>query len=277
MADAAQCRAGDDNTNAAAAAAAAHSASSDDPDPADVFDPALFTAVEYVPTTLTAGARHTLTLSVSAAASTDYDLTGQALWPAAQLLADFLTAAGGAGPAAVQAAPALIELGAGVGFTGLAAAAEASGAPEPTVIVLTDGEPEVVKVLARNAAAFLAEEGRPHPPPLITAAVLRWGDPPAADALVAAHCPGGFPLVIGADVTYSLAALPALFSTAARLSASPGGRFLLGYVSRSAALDRGVLEAARQAGWAGKEVDGTRRTMPCGTMEGWVIDFRLEE
>jgi hypothetical protein len=54
-----------------------------------------------------------------------------------------------------------------------------------------------------------------------------------------------------------------------------GGRFLLGYVSRSAALDRGVLAAAAGAGWFGAEMPGTRTATPCGTMEGWVLNFRL--
>ena len=107
--------------------------------------------------------------------------------------------------------------------------------------------------------------------------LLPWGDLSAAAALVAAtpaaSASGGFGLILGADVTYSLAAVPALFATATAL-ASPAAVFYLGYVSRSAALDRAVPAAAADAGWGvGQEVEGTRRTMPCGTMEGWVVEF----
>ena len=43
----------------------------------------------------------------------------------------------------------------------------------------------------------------------------------------------GFDVVLGADVCYSLKALPALFSVASQLlSKKPTSRFLLGYVSR---------------------------------------------
>lgn len=43
----------------------------------------------------------------------------------------------------------------------------------------------------------------------------------------------GYDVILGADVCYSLNALPALFAVAARLlSCRPASRFLLGYVSR---------------------------------------------
>lgn len=43
----------------------------------------------------------------------------------------------------------------------------------------------------------------------------------------------GYDVILGADVCYSLNALPALFAVAARLlNCRPSARFLLGYVSR---------------------------------------------
>ena len=43
----------------------------------------------------------------------------------------------------------------------------------------------------------------------------------------------GYDIILGADVCYSLNALPALFGAAARLlNCRPGCTFLLGYVSR---------------------------------------------
>ena len=237
----------------------------------------LFLSTSFVPLTLSVGP-HALTLAVSAAASTDYDLTGQALWPASRILADFL-AGTPEGVAAVRAAGAIVELGAGLGLAGLAAAAAAAGgAPPSPAIVLTDGEPALMDVLRANAASFAAD--RPGVGAAPGVRVLGWGDGAGAAALVAATpaaaAVGGFPLVLGADVTYSLAAVPALFATAAALAVKNGPSvFYLGYVSRSAALDRAVPSAAAGAGWgAGREVPGTRRVMPCGMMKGWVAEFR---
>jgi len=256
---------------------------------------ALFLTTAFITRTLAVRAwpgvgTHHLTMAVSAAASTDFDLTGQALWPACSILADFI-AGTAAGVGAVRGAGAIVELGAGLGLAGLAAAAAAgaaAGAPpappsaaaaaapfSPPSITLTDGEAAILDVLARNAAATAADRPGAAPPAVV---LLPWGDLSAAAALVAAtpaaSASGGFGLILGADVTYSLAAVPALFATATAL-ASPAAVFYLGYVSRSAALDRAGPAAAADAGWGvGQEVEGTRRTMPCGTMEGWVVEFQ---
>ena len=48
----------------------------------------------------------------------DYDLTGQIMWPAAQLLADHLAA----NPAVMQGCRCALELGSGLGFPGILAA-----------------------------------------------------------------------------------------------------------------------------------------------------------
>ena len=64
----------------------------------------LFLSTSFVPLTLSVGP-HALTLAVSAAASTDYDLTGQALWPASRILADFLAGTPGAWRPCVRRAP----------------------------------------------------------------------------------------------------------------------------------------------------------------------------
>ena len=52
------------------------------------------------------------------ASAADYDLTGQIMWPAAQLLADYLAA----NPAIMQGCRCAVELGSGLGFPGLLAA-----------------------------------------------------------------------------------------------------------------------------------------------------------
>ena len=48
----------------------------------------------------------------------DYDLTGQIMWPAAQLLADYLAA----NAHIMASCPCALELGSGLGFPGLVAA-----------------------------------------------------------------------------------------------------------------------------------------------------------
>lgn len=252
--------------------------------------------------------RFSLDLLVSEAASTDFDLTGQVLWPAAALLAGFLVAGedgdgdgrggeGGAGAgkrksrgrAHAARARSACELGAGLGLSGLAAVAF-SGLRR---LVLTEGSDVVLRVLERNAQkvakSFMGEEEEKRD---VSVSLLEWGDEAAAAALVKERSPGGrgFDLLLGADVTYSLSALPALFSTAAALlrreeeddeeeekkeekeeeeEEKPVPTFLLGYVSRSGALDAAVPREAEKAGFDVEVVEGTRRRLP-GGQEGWI-------
>ena len=128
--------------------------------------------------------------------------------------------------------------------------------------------------------------------------LLNWGDDDAATALLRQRsfegAGRGFDLLLGADVTYSLSALPALFSTAAMLlkegeeegegeakerkenrnesQKKPAPTFLLSYVSRSKALDRAVPLEAERAGFDVEEVEGTRRRLP-GGQEGWILSL----
>ena len=188
----------------------------------------------------------------------DYDLTGQVVWPGAHLLASHL--ASPAGRAVCAKAGTACELGAGVGLAGLAAVEAGCGH-----VLLTDGEPAVLTVLARNAATAGPRASAMH---------LPWDSAAALDA-VRATSPGGagFPLLLGADVAYSLAALPDLFGAAAALLA-PGGAFLLGYVSRSGALDAAVPAAAAAVGLVAAPVPGTEALLACGVLTGRVLEIR---
>ena len=253
-------------------------------------------------------ARFSLDLLVSEAASTDFDLTGQVLWPAAALLAGYLVAGdgdgegGGGGKGSRKSrgrslaarSRSACELGAGLGLSGLAAMAF-SGLRR---LVLTDGSDVVLRVLERNArrvtkssgAASTAEEEDERE---VSVSALEWGDEAAAATLRRERSPGGrgFDLLLGADVTYSLSALPALFSTAATLlrreeeeeeeeekeekeQKKPVPTFLLGYVSRSGALDIAVPREAEKAGFDVEVVEGTRRRLP-GGQEGWILCLTL--
>lgn len=262
--------------------------------------------------------RFSLDLLCSQAASTDFDLTGQVLWPAAALLASYLVAgksddegergdktSSSEGRSHAAGSSSACELGAGLGLSGLAAVA----CSRLRKLVLTDGSDVVLRVLERNAQRVkaLAEE-RAQETVSVSTRLLEWGDEAAAAALREEHSLDGkgFDLLLGADVAYSLSALPALFSTAAMLlrereddegekvggggggaeeegEEEAAGReekqaptFLLGYVSRSAILDRAVPLEAQKAGFDVEAVEGTRRRLP-GGQEGWILSLTRKE
>ena len=197
-----------------------------------------------------------------------------------------------------------------MGLAGLAAVAF-SGLKR---LVLTDGSDVLLRVLEKNALRVkaLAEKTGEREQKgkaagdcsevSVSTRLLEWGDEAAAAALReedSLDCKG-FDLLLGADVTYSLSALPALFSTAAMLLREEEDNddddgdeeeeqeeeeeeegeanqkkktvptYLLGYVSRSAALDRAVPLEAERAGFAVEVVTGKRRSLP-GGQEGWIL------
>ena len=53
------------------------------------------------------------------------------------------------------------------------------------------------------------------------------------------------------------------------MAPSAASRFLLGYVSRAAAIDASLAAAAKQSGLALAEVPGTRQDVG-GSLEGWI-------
>jgi threonine dehydrogenase-like Zn-dependent dehydrogenase len=137
-------------------------------------------------------------------------------------------------------------------------------------LLLTDHNDIVLKLAASNGDRIASATGAS-----VATAVLEWG---SADdrATVRAAAPSpssGWPLVIGADVAYSVAALPGLCGTVSALVAT-NGVALIGYVSRSGLLDRGLPLAAREAGLTAAEVPGTRRCVG-GGLEGWIV--RMEK
>ena len=71
----------------------------------------------------------------------DYDLTGQTIWPAAQMLADYLAAHQNV----LAGCTCTCELGAGLGLAGLFAA-------QICPVILTDHNEVVMRVMSKNAA-----------------------------------------------------------------------------------------------------------------------------
>ena len=121
----------------------------------------------------------TIKVASSPAACTDYDLTGQVIWPVSNLLSHYL-ASSSAQPYIRHRT--VVELGAGCGLPGLVAAA--IGAKQ---VVLTDGNDVVLDLLQQNITSFLEQQQlqqqKPSNHPITTAnqtiissLPLVWGD-----------------------------------------------------------------------------------------------------
>jgi predicted nicotinamide N-methyase len=137
------------------------------------------------------------------------------LWPASLVLAELAASQPGDGP--------VLELGAGLGLPGLAAAARGRR------VVLTDLDPDALE-FSRAAVELNGLEG--------TARVqaLDWRRPPAGL--------GRFQMVLGAEVLYHPPLFPALADLLAQLLA-PGGRAFLSYQERPFAVGFFRLAAGR--------------------------------
>lgn len=174
------------------------------------------------------GCAFTVAVDLLESAATDYDLTGQVMWPGARGLGRYV-----AEHPDVVAGRSVLELGAGVGLAGLCAARYAQS------VVLTDGVDEVVELLKRNigsnsslvpAAAAAPEAVRVYWPDCSALSLRR------------------FDVVLGADVAYWSSAIRPLFQ-AVEQSLATDGLFFMGYVSRSKFLDRLLQEVAASVGF----------------------------
>lgn len=132
---------------------------------------------------------------------------GEIVWRGATALCEWLEGRGGAPPFAV-AGSRVAELGAGCGLCGLVCAQ--LGAAR---VLLTDYEPHVLALLARNAARNGLDAAR-------AVRALDWLRPVPPDLA------GAFTAVVGSDVVYCRALCPGLFATAARLLVR-GGTFAM--------------------------------------------------
>eukprot|EP00243_Klebsormidium_subtile_P011348 TRINITY_DN6402_c0_g2_i1.p1 TRINITY_DN6402_c0_g2~~TRINITY_DN6402_c0_g2_i1.p1 ORF type:complete len:214 (-),score=47.90 TRINITY_DN6402_c0_g2_i1:469-1110(-) len=178
----------------------------------------LFTDESYVPKTFHFGDQVITVLRLEAS-STDYDLTGQIVWPGAQLMGAYLSA-----QAECFKGKKVLELGSGVGLTGLLCARFCP-------VVMTDHNETVLKVMRRNVAfqTEVAKEAALHE---VDCMQLEWGNRDHLDAILARH-PGAFDYILGADICYQQASVPLLFRTVRQLlDVRIGAKFILAYVSR---------------------------------------------
>jgi hypothetical protein len=194
-----------------------------------------------------------------AAASTDFDLTGQIVWLVSVVTAHYVAAEGWRDLAGRPA----LELGAGAGLVGLTASRWASH------LALTDNEDEVLTLMRSNLV---------HVPPHCEGSVhgLSWGDDSDHARLAAAAGRATWPVLLGADIVYWSAAIAPLMESVARLLERPppkvggGGSdsaaaeappaspfqpvFILGYFNRVDSMRVRLLEEAARQGLVWTEV-----------------------
>ena len=176
---------------------------------------------------------------------TDVELSGFSSWFASTLFSQFacqeqraVTLFGGG--------RSILELGSGAGMAGCALAKCLQRLGEPMgVIVLTDGEKQVVDLLRSNIADNGLSAG-------VMCQELLWCPSPTLDELIRCN-PQGFTVIFGCDLLYNAAqgakVLGGLFHVVdTLLSRTPGSAFYLAFTRRDLDLAT-VFEAGHQCGF----------------------------
>ncbi|KAH3764320.1 protein N-lysine methyltransferase METTL21A [Pelomyxa schiedti] len=184
-------------------------------DDGEWFDPGLFLNEDYSTLSFEFGGVAVNLLALKSA-STDHDLTGQVVWPSAQVLSQFIVE-----NRDLFRNKEVLELGAGVGLCGLVVANFASR------VTLTDYHEVVLKALQKN----VDHSGFPH----VSCCKLLWGENlPSFSAL---H--GTFDAIIGSDIVFWHDCIEPLFLTVDHLlKTSEDAFFVTSYASRASITDR---------------------------------------
>ncbi|XP_008449636.1 uncharacterized protein LOC103491460 [Cucumis melo] len=225
-------------------------------------DPSFFMNNDYQLTTFTFGS-HEIELFCLQSASTDFDLTGQLVWPGALLMNNYLSQ-----HAHLLQGCSIIELGSGVGITGILCSKFCHK------VVLTDHNEEVLKILKKNIQLHASPESLGNSAEL-AAEKLEWGNSDQITQVMDKHS-GGFDLILGADICFQQSSVPLLFKTAERLLQVRGRgkcKFILAYVSRARSMDTLILDEASRHGMQMTEVDGTRSVV--GNLQGVIYEITL--
>ncbi|MDP2436644.1 MAG: methyltransferase domain-containing protein [archaeon] len=186
----------------------------------------------------------TYRLLVSPAASTDYDKTGEVLWPAAYSLAKFIEA----NASALRPTGTFLELGAGMGLPSIVLLAK----QPPALLISSDHQRSVLTVLEKNIRAQL--DRTPCDSKWCTFK-FEWGLPAhlqaikqqAAQLLNRQHTACDFPgfdYIIASDVIYSSDAVDGLLTSVRSLLNPDGGIFVMAHRTRWTQVDK-----ALEAGW----------------------------
>ncbi|XAR52833.1 Calmodulin-lysine N-methyltransferase [Bertholletia excelsa] len=230
-----------------------------------LLDESFFINDDYQLTTFTFGS-HVLQLFCLQSASTDFDLTGQLVWPGAMLLNDYLSK-----NADMLRGCSIIELGSGVGVTGILCSRFCQE------VVLTDHNEEVLKILKKNIE-FHSSSDKSNCSAALTAEKLEWGNSDQLDQILQKH-EGGFDIVLGADI-YILfqSSIPLLFDTVEQLLCVQDEgccKFLLGYISRAKVMDAMVISQALSHELQVVEVVGSRAVV--GNHEGVIYEITRQK
>ncbi|KAJ8467098.1 hypothetical protein OPV22_029650 [Ensete ventricosum] len=206
---------------------------------------------DYELTTFTFGS-HSLDLLCLRSASTDFDLTGQLVWPGAVLLNNYLSENAG-----MLKGCTVIELGSGVGVTGILCSRFCRE------VVLTDHNEEVLEIMRKNVELHSTSDTPTSA--VLRAEKLEWGNSDHLSKILEEY-PTGF----------DLSSIPFLFSTVEKLLRQRGGecKFILAYVSRAKLMDAMVVNEAIRHGLQINEVDGTRSVV--ANLEGVIFQIILK-
>ncbi|KJE93833.1 hypothetical protein CAOG_04564 [Capsaspora owczarzaki ATCC 30864] len=198
------------------------SAQDEDVDAESFYEPGLFLDLNYAISTVQF--EHvTVQVKTLQSGSTDFDLTGQIVWPAALLLSNYLVEH----PSEFQNAGSILEVGSGIGVSGLVAAKLHQ---KPASVVLSDYSQIVLDVLRENVTLNFPEESAAP-----RCAALAWGSD--LSDFIENH--GLFQCIIGADVVYWPDLVAPLLQTVEKLlSHEPNSFSIISYISRSAQIDR---------------------------------------
>ncbi|XP_057433587.1 uncharacterized protein LOC130726349 isoform X2 [Lotus japonicus] len=134
-------------------------------------------------------------------ASTDFDLTGQLVWPGAMVLNDFLSK----NPEMLKDCT-VIELGSGVGITGILCSRFCHK------VVLTDHNEEVIKIIKKNIELHSCPENISPTCHGLAAEKLEWGNTDQINEILLKY-PGGFDVILGADICFQQSSIPMLFDS----------------------------------------------------------------
>lgn len=222
-------------------------------------DASFFMNNDYQLTTFTFGP-HVIELLCLQSASTDFDLTGQLVWPGALLMNNYLSE-----HAHLLQGCSIIELGSGVGITGILCSKFCHK------MVLTDHNEEVLKILKKNIELHASPESLG-----LVAEKLEWGNSDQIAQIIDKYS-GGFELILGADICFQQSSVPLLFKTVERLLQVRGRgkcKFILAYVSRAKSMDALILDEASKHAMQMTEVAGTRSVV--GNLQGVIYEITLK-
>ncbi|KAM7273653.1 hypothetical protein ACFE04_028317 [Oxalis oulophora] len=220
-------------------------------------DESFFINDDYQLATFTFGS-NVIQLYCLQSASTDFDLTGQVIWPGAMLLNHYLSR-----NADMLKGSSIIELGSGAGITGVLCSRFCRQ------LVLTDHNDEVLKILKKNIDLLESSENSSCCTEL-AAEKLEWGNSAQINHISKTY-PDGFDLILGADIYI----LQNFYYLIQQLLHGHGKRkFILDYVSRAKVMDSLVISEAIRHGMLINEVAGTRSVI--GNLEGVVYEIILK-